>query len=286
MRTVLSAARGPRRVARKAIDTSRGTVNLRSLLNPNPASSLNGPIGPHRHWDWARARLSEVKQIRAAHGTTINDVVLAAIAHGFRELLLSRGEPVDGRVIRSLVPVSVRAENEHGTYNNKVSAMFAELPIGLQDPVGRLRLVHEQMQDLKQSGQAVAAERLTALGGFAPALLLALAGRAGTRLPQNSVKTVTTNVPGPQTPLYVAGRRMLEAFPFVPLGGHVRVGVAIFSYDGGINFGVTGDFDTAPDIGVLCDGIEHGIAELVSPPPSRSTGAPARRQGQPAAASP
>jgi hypothetical protein len=91
-----------------------------------------------------------------------------------------------------------------------------------------------------------------------------LAGRVGTRLPQSAVNTVTTNVPGPQHPLYLTGRRMLEAFPFVPLGGNVRVGVAIFSYDGGINFGVTGDSDTAPDIGVLCEGIERGVAELLS----------------------
>ena len=273
LRTALSAARGPRRVGRKAIDTARGAANLRSLLNPNPTSSLNGPIGPHRRWDWTRARLSDVRQIREAYGATINDVVLAAITNGFRELLVSRGEPVEGRVVRSLVPVSVRAGDEHGTYDNKVSAMFAELPIEIEDPVGRLRSLHEQMQHLKQSGQAVAAERLTALGGFAPAMLLSLAGRVGTRLPQSSVNTVTTNVPGPQHPLYLAGRRMLEAFPFVPLGGHVRVGVAIFSYDGGINFGVTGDFDTAPDIGVLCDGIEDGIAELLSAAPQKHGGA-------------
>ena len=285
-RTILSAARGPKRVAHKALDTTRGVVNLRLLLNPNPASSLNGPIGPHRRWDWARARLSDVKKIRAAHDTTINDVVLAAITQGFRELLVSRGEAVDHKVIRTLVPVSVRAEDEHGTYNNKVSAMFAELPIGLEDPVERLGSLHEQMRDLKRSGQAVAAERLTALSGFAPALLLALAGRTGTRLPQNSVNTVTTNVPGPQQPLYLAGRRMLEAFPFVPLGGHVRVGVAIFSYDGGINFGVTGDFDTAPDIPVLCQGIERAIAELVSLTQPVSADAPAGRRDQPAATSP
>ncbi len=267
LRTVLAAARGPRRVVRKAVDTTRGAANLGSLLNPNPTSSLNGPIGPHRRWDWARARLSDIKQIREAHGGTVNDVVLAAITNGFRELLMSRGERVEGRVIRSLIPVSVRTEDEHGTYDNKVSAMFAELPIEIEDPVGRLRSLHEQMQDLKHSGQAVAAERLTALGGFAPAMLLSLGGRVATRLPQSSVNTVTTNVPGPQKPLYLARRRMLEAFPFVPLGGHVRVGVAIFSYDGGINFGVTGDYDTAPDIRRLCDGIENGVAELVSPPP-------------------
>jgi diacylglycerol O-acyltransferase / wax synthase len=141
------------------------------------------------------------------------------------------------------------------------------------------------MQALKRSGQAVAAERLTALGGFAPAMLLALAGRVGTRLPQSAVNTVTTNVPGPQNPLYLDERRMLEAFPFVPLAGNVRVGVAIFSYDGGINFGVTGDFDTAPDIGVLCQGIERGVAELLSTPPSKPGAGRARgktRTAQPA----
>ncbi len=270
VRTLLSAARGPRRVARQAAGVARGLANLRPLLSPTASTSLNGPIGPHRRWDWAHARLSDVKQIRQAHGGTVNDVVLAAITGGFRELLLSRDESVEGRVVRTLVPVSVRAEEERGTYNNKVSAMFAELPVSLDDPVERLNALHEQMQELKASGQAVAAERLTALGGFAPAMLLALAGRVGSRLPQSSINTVTTNVPGPQQPLYLVGRRMLEAFPFVPLGGQVRVGVAIFSYDGGINFGVTGDRDSAPDIGVLCAGIEHGIAELLPPGASKS----------------
>ncbi len=274
VRTGLAAVRGPRRVLSKAVDTTRGMVNMRSLLERNPSGSLNGPIGPHRRWDWARARLSDIKQIRQPHGATINDVVLAVITNGFRELLLSRGEPVDGVVIRTLVPVSVRAESEHGTYNNKVSAMFAELPAGLEDPVERLGALHEQMQDLKRSGQAVAAERLTALSGFAPAMLLALAGRVGTRLPQSSVNTVTTNVPGPQTPLYIAGRRLLEAFPFVPLGGHVRVGIAIFSYDGGINFGVTGDYDTSPDIGVVCRGIERGVEQLLDTTPAPVTPRP------------
>ncbi len=275
VRTVLSAVRGPRRVARQAVGVARGFANLRPLLSPTPSTSLNGPIGPHRRWDWAQARLSDVKQIRSAHGGTVNDVVLAAITGGFRELLLARGESVEDRVVRTLVPVSVRAEEERGTYNNKVSAMFAELPVSLEDPLERLGAVHEQMQELKSSGQAVAAERLTALSGFAPAMLLALAGRVGSRLPQSSINTVTTNVPGPQQPLYLVGRRMLEAFPFVPLGGQVRIGVAIFSYDGGINFGVTGDRDSAPDIDVLCHGIEHGIAELLPQGASKTPAAPA-----------
>jgi WS/DGAT/MGAT family acyltransferase len=274
-RTALAVVRGPRKAAGQAVAAGRGLLNMRGLLNPNPYSTLNGPIGPHRTWDWARARLGDIKEIRAKHGGTVNDVVLAVITNGFRELLQSRGEDFSGRVIRTLVPVSVRADSERGTYNNKVSAMFAELPVNVEDPVERVSVIHEQMQDLKSSGQAVAAERLTALGGFAPGVLLALGGRVATRLPQSSVNTVTTNVPGPQKPLYLAGRRMLEAFPFVPLGGHVRVGIAIFSYDGGINFGVTGDRDSAPDVDVLCKGIERGVAELLGKPtaPKRS-GAP------------
>jgi diacylglycerol O-acyltransferase / wax synthase len=284
IRTALAAIRGPRRLAREALHVGRGLVSLGRLAQPPPASSLNGPIGPHRRWDWARARLGEVKQIREAHGGTVNDVVLAAITGGFRELLLGRGEEVQDRVVRSLVPVSVRAEHERGSYDNKVSAMFAELPVAIEDPVERLHSIHRQMQQLKRSGEAVAAERLTALGGFAPAMLLALAGRVGSRIPQRSVNTVTTNVPGPQQPLYMCGRRMLEAFPFVPLGGSVRIGVAIFSYDGNINFGVTGDRDGAPDIGVLCRGIERGIAELLSAPSGASNQGPGRGRRKHAAA--
>jgi hypothetical protein len=120
------------------------------------------------------------------------------------------------------------------------------------------------MEDLKRSRQAVGAEVLTSMTGFAPAMLLALGARVAMRVPQRNLNTVTTNVPGPQHPLYLAGRRLLEVFPYVPLASNVRVGLAIYSYDGGLNFGVTGDYDTAPDIGVVGRGIEAGLAELVA----------------------
>jgi diacylglycerol O-acyltransferase / wax synthase len=141
--------------------------------------------------------------------------------------------------------------------------MFAELPIGIEDPLERLGSIRQQMAELKESKGAVAGEVLTSLSGFAPPMLLALGERAAAHLGQRNVNTVTTNVPGPQYALYAVGRRMLEAFPYVPLGGNVRVGVAIFSYDGGLNFGVTGDYDTAPDLNVLTEGIEDGLAELL-----------------------
>jgi len=253
-----------------ARETLRGTAKLAAILRPTPRSSINGPIGPHRRWDWAHAQLTDVKVIRQALGGTVNDVVLAAISGGFRDLLLRRGEDPSRVVIRTLVPVSVRRPGEQGLYNNRVSAMFAELPAGVEDPVQRLEAVHTQMEGLKASREAVAGEVLTSLSGFAPALLLALGTRVALNMPQRNVNTVTTNVPGPQQPLYLAGRRMLEAIPFVPIASRVRIGVAIFSYDGALKFGVTGDYDTAPDIDVLCDGIEKGMTELVkaSQPPS------------------
>jgi WS/DGAT/MGAT family acyltransferase len=258
----LWALAAPRHLAGRGLDAARGLLRMRNVARPTPPSSLNGAVGPHRRWSWARAHLADVKAVRTAFGGTVNDVVLACIAGGFRELLLSRGESTE-RVIRSLVPVSVRSPGEHGVYNNRVSAMFADLPVAIGDPVGRLRSITAQMADLKHSKEAVAGEVLTSLTGFAPPLLLALAERVATHIPQHNVNTVTTNVPGPQQPLYAAGRRMLEAFPYVPLGGHVRVGVAIFSYDGALTFGVTGDYDTAPDIDILCEGIERAMAELV-----------------------
>jgi diacylglycerol O-acyltransferase / wax synthase len=262
-RGVRSAIRSPRRAAETVAETAEGIFSMRGLVRPTPSSSLNGPVGPHRRWDWARTRLSDVKRVREGLGGTVNDVVLAAIAGGFRELLAGRDEELD-RAVRTLVPVSVRSPEEMDVYNNRVSAIFADLPVGIEDPVERLAEVHEQMQHLKASHEAVAGDVLVGLSGFSPAMLLALGLRTATRLPQRSVNTVTTNVPGPQRPLYAAGRRMLECFPYVPLGGQVRVGVAIFSYDGGLGFGVTGDWDTAPDIHMLCEGIERSMAQLVA----------------------
>ena len=262
-RSARSAARAPQRLIENLRTLGTGAGTLASVVSPNEESSLNGPIGPHRRWGWATTSLADVKTIRKALGGTVNDVVLTVITKGFRELLLYRGEEVEGRVVRTLVPVSVRKEDERGTLNNRVSAMFAELPVGIEDPRKRLESIREQMEGLKEKKQAVAAEALTSLAGFAPPELLALGGRLFARVNQRNVQTVTTNVPGPQKPMYACGRRMLSAMPYVPLAGSVRIGIAIFSYAGQLNYGVTGEFDTTPDLDVLCHGIEEGMDELL-----------------------
>ncbi len=263
LRAVRFAAGSPARVAGTAIASARGLRAIAGVVAPPPPSSLNGAIGPHRRWAWARSQLADVRRVRGAFGGTVNDVVLTVVAGGFRALLAARGESTQ-RDVRTLVPVSVRSSEERGEYNNRVSAIFANLPVGIEDPVQRLAAMRAQMEHLKSSGEAVAGDVLVGLSGFAPAMLLALGLRAATRMPQHSVNTVTTNVPGPQRPLYAAGRRMLECFPYVPIAGHVRIGVAIFSYDGGLTFGVTGDYDEAADIDVLCEGIEQSMRELLA----------------------
>jgi WS/DGAT/MGAT family acyltransferase len=263
LRSMRSATRAPRQLVSRATEITRGLWAWAGVARPNARLSINGPIGPHRRWDWARTTLADVKTVRRALGGTVNDVVLTVLTRGFRELLVSRGDIVEGRVVRTLVPVSVRTPGERGTYNNRVSAMIASLPVGIVDPIERLAAVRDQMDMLKESKEAVAGEVLTSLSGFAPSLLLALGTRVAMRIPQRNVNTVTTNVPGPQWQLYACGRPMLEAFPFVPLASSVRVGVAIFSYNGMLNYGVTGDYDTATDIGVLCSGIEAGMTELL-----------------------
>jgi diacylglycerol O-acyltransferase / wax synthase len=158
----------------------------------------------------------------------------------------------------------VRRPGEKGVYNNRVSGVIASLPVGVVDPAERLSAIRTQMDGIKESKQAVAGDVLTSLSGFAPPLLLALGSRLMSRTPQIGVHTGTTNVPGPQQPVKTLGRRLLESFPFVPVLGPVRVVVAIFSYDGGLYFGVTGDADTAPDIDVLTGGIERGMADLLA----------------------
>jgi WS/DGAT/MGAT family acyltransferase len=256
-----------------AVEVAKATASAGPSMRPVAASSLTGPIGPHRRWSWADASLADVKSIRAAFGGTVNDVVLTLITNGFRRLLDSRGESVaTDRVVRTMVPVSVRRPGEKGVYNNRVSAVFAGLPVGLSDPVARLERIRAEMDGLKQSKQAVAGDVLTSLSGFAPPLLLALGSRLITLSPRLNMHTGTTNVPGPQQPVQTLGRRMVASYPFVPVVGSIQIVVAIFSYDGGLYFGVTGDYDGAPDIDVLTDGIRRGMDDLLllaSPPKRR-----------------
>ena len=242
---------------------TRGLPAAARRLGDRTARSLNGACGPHRRWEWTQASLSEVKVIRTALGGTVNDVVLAAVTRGFRDLLAGRDELASGQVVRSLVPVSVRTEAEKGTLNNKVSALLVNLPVGEKDPLLRLSRLREQMDNLKQTRQAVGAQTLTELAGFAAPTLLALGSRLSFRLHQPVMQTVTTNVPGPRMPLYLLGRQMVEVHPYVPIASNILTSIGILSYLDKLNFGINADFDRVSDVGTLTKGIRAGIDELL-----------------------
>ena len=210
--------------------------------------------------------LADVKAVGKAFGAKVNDVVVAAVTGGYRDLLTERGDDVEHAVLRSLVPVSTRRDDGQGVLDNRVSAMLYELPVSVADPVERLRMVQEQLSELKGSRMAEAGAVLTEIGDLAPppaiGTVTRMVVRAMRRLPQRSINTVTTNVPGPQFPLYCLGREMVEYRPFVPIYHGVRVGTAILSYNGTVYFGVTGDFATTPNVRVVADGAVRAVREL------------------------
>jgi len=226
-----------------------------------PRSPINGSIGPYRRFGWVRTDLNELKRVKNLAGGTVNDVVIAAVAGGLGRFLRGRGQSTDGLELRAMVPVSVRAADEHGALGNRVSAMMAPLPVGRRDPIDRLRAVSETMRHLKESGQAVGASRLTDVTNFTPPTIAAQAARL--QAYQRFFNTVVTNVPGPQFPLYLLGRELLDIFPMVPLAANQAVCFGIMSYNGGVNFGLVGDYDSMPDLDGLLDDLQESLAELV-----------------------
>lgn len=225
-----------------------------------PASPFNVEIGPYRRFATVRADLLELKRIKDAAGGTVNDVVLAAVAGALGRYMRSRGHSTRELELRAMVPISVRSSDQHGALGNQVSAMMAPLPVWCEDPIERLHLVSEAMGDLKESRQAVGATLLTNLSDFAPPTIVAQAARLQSR--QRLFNMVVTNVPGPQFPLYLLGRRLLDTFPMVPLARNQAVCFGIMSYDGAINFGLVGDYDAMADLDRLAEDLEGSIAEL------------------------
>src|SRR5579871_1489381 len=231
-------------------------------LNPAPQTPLNVPIGPHRRFVAVTASLDDFKTVKNVFGGTVNDVVLAVVAGALRDFLIARGRRTEGVEMRALVPVSVRTEDDAGTAGNRIVVMRGPLPIYIADPLNRLRFVSQAMDGLKESKQALGAEVISGAQNFAPPTILAQASRLNfsTRL----FNLIVTNVPGPQFPLYVMGRRMLEAYPVAFLPEHHALAIAIMSYNGQMNFGLLADFDALPDLEKIGEDIREELAGLLS----------------------
>jgi WS/DGAT/MGAT family acyltransferase len=281
-RGVRAALRGPRAVAGRV---GTGLVGLGALawagLQPAPTSRFNCSIGPHRRFTWVHGDLAQFKMVKNVLGGTVNDVVLAAVAGALGSYMRLHGEETEGVELRAMVPVSVRADVERGALGNRVAAMWASLPVGILDPVQRLHRVSEVMQEVKESGQAIGAQVLTELTGFAPTTIVQQAARLQAR--QRLFNLVVTNVPGPQIPLYVLGRELKAIYPMVPLAQNTALGIAIMSYNGQLNFGLSADYDGLGDIEDLAGLLRSSIEELVAaaaPGPRRPGAKPDRAPGR------
>ncbi len=263
VRGVRATLRGPRHVAGRALRAVGGVSAMaRAGLQPAPPSPLNVRIGPHRRFTWIEGDLGQFKAVKNALGGTVNDVVLASVAGALGRYLRMHGETTDETSLRAMVPVSIRADVERGALGNRVAAMWAPLPVGIIDPVERLETISRDMAGIKSSGQAVGAQVLTELTGFAPPTIMAQAARLQAH--QRMFNLVVTNVPGPQFPLYMLGRRLHAMYPMVPLAENQALGIAIMSYDGQLNFGLNADFDALPDLEALADELRASIEELVA----------------------
>jgi diacylglycerol O-acyltransferase len=261
VRGARALVRGPRRIAEAAVGSLAGVGSMvRASLSPAPKTPYNERIGPHRRFTWVRMSLADVKSIKDALGGTVNDVMLATVTGALGRHLRRRGVDTDGMELKAMVPVSVRPQEARGALGNQVAAMMAPLPVGLQDPVSRIERISEAMSHLKSGGQAVGAQVLTELTGFAPPNIMSQASRLIAR--QRMFNLVVTNVPGPQFPLYLMGRKLEGLFPMVPLAPNQAVGIAIMSYNGTINFGLVGDFDLMSDLDDLAGDLQASLAEL------------------------
>jgi len=251
----------------EALDRARevaaglGEVALTALSAP-PDTPFNVPPGPHRRVGVVRADLDELKLVKDAFGTTVNDVVLAVVTGALAYFLQSRGRRTDGVELKAAIPISVRSGDQRGALGNQLTQVMAPLPVFLDDPVARLQYVKQAMDGLKESRQALAASAIASLQGFAPPTLHAQASRLN--FAGRLFNLLVTNVPGPQFPLYVLGRRLSEIFPVPFLAGERALAIAIMSYDGKVGFGLLADYDALPDLDVVTEGIEASLAQLVS----------------------
>jgi diacylglycerol O-acyltransferase / wax synthase len=272
-RRAVRAAKKPRDTAAQLTETAQGFGEIAwELMNPAPKVPLNSEIGPHRRFRWVHASLADFKVVKDAFGGTVNDVVLAVAAGAMRRWLRARGIRTPGLGLRALVPVSLRTDEDRGMLGNRLAVVRAPLPVYVEDPIERLRIVREEMGKVKQSKQVMGAEAIVALNDFAPPTVLAQAARLNfsTRL----FNMIVTNVPGPQFPLYVLGRELETVVPVAFLPNKHALALALFSYNGNMSFGLLADFDVMEDIDLVAEGLTDSLRELVD---AAAAQRPARR---------
>jgi WS/DGAT/MGAT family acyltransferase len=262
----LRALQGMRAFQREAEDVrTEVTTRVRALsellgwaIQPSSETPINDDLSPHRRFDWLPMSLTQVKEVRKAAGCSVNDVILTTVAGALRDYMRLRNVDPAELDFRISAPVSVRREEERGRLGNRVSSWILKLPLGVADPLERLREIHETTQQLKESKQALGVEMMMQIAEWTPPVLLSLGAQAAS----GPINSIVTNVPGPQFPLYMFGARLLEMYPVVPLLEGMGLGIALFSYDGRIFWGFNADYQLVPDLEVFVGLIEKSFRGL------------------------
>ncbi|HSE09431.1 MAG TPA: wax ester/triacylglycerol synthase family O-acyltransferase [Nocardioidaceae bacterium] len=263
-------------LGRTAVSTAAALSNRRFT----PDTPIHAQLSEQRRFVTVRTDLRDYRMVRRVHGGTVNDVILATIAGAMRAWLMTRAEAMHGsRSLRAMVPMGViDNELEPTSLGSQVTGHLINLPIGESSPVVRLHQVSYAFKAHKDTGMAVAADRLADVAGFAPTTFHALGSRVAASQARG-FDLVVTNVPGPQFPLYAAGAQMLESYPVQPLLPGHALAIGVTSYDGGVYFGINADRDALPDLDVLGQCLEEALAELVDSASDTRPRAPRGRKG-------
>jgi diacylglycerol O-acyltransferase len=244
-----------------------------------PRGILSATLSRHRRFSSLSTDLTDYRTVRDEHGGTVNDVILASIAGGIRGWMLTRAERATAKTaFRAIVPMSVVSDEGLPTsLGSKVRGHLLSLPVGESNPVVRLHQVSYALKDHRETGSAVAANKLAGLPGFATSTFHAVGARVAEAEANRGHQIVITNVPGPQETVYMAGEPVAEVYPCLPLTEHRTVSIGVTSYRGRVFYGITADREAVPDVDVLAQCIEDALAELVETTNTKSR-APRGRQ--------
>jgi diacylglycerol O-acyltransferase len=267
------------KVVQKAVGRRGGVIGAQDLVPPR--TSFNGRVSAHRRFVFGRLSLDEVKEIKKAHGATVNDVVVSICAGAVRRWLIDHDElPADPLVAQ--IPVSVRTPEQQGTYGNRILLMTAPLFTNEHDPARRLAMTHEALAEMKERHKALPAELLQDANQFIPPAVFSRAARlsfamSSSKRGRPAWNLVISNVPGPQFPIYLAGARLEANYPISVITDGMGLNITVMSYCGSMDFGIVADRDQMPDVWRLMDGLQDEVDAL------RPSGAsPARVKQAPA----
>jgi diacylglycerol O-acyltransferase len=262
------------RAARRSIAEPRATFDALSEavlgvgeaigagLQPASPTPLNTSIGPHRRFDWLDMPLDAVKEVKTRLGGTLNDVVLATVSGALGRFLHARGLQVEHLDFRAMLPVNVRTQADRENLGNHVAMLVARLPLEERDPRLRLQRVSQTTRELKGSRQALGVRTLEEISDWTVTTLFSAFVRLSTL--SRPYNVVVTNVPGPQVPTYFLGAPTQAVYPLVPLNRGQALGIALFSYNGGLFWGFNADWDAVPDLHELVEAVKKEYELLCS----------------------